>query len=56
MEEVLLLVLEQCPASGVNNGLGEAGRAAGKENVKRMTRRELLESKRLVRGAVDGSK
>lgn len=54
MEAVFLDVLDEGAEGGVDDGFGEAGRAAGVEDVERMRRRQLLEAQGLVRRAVDG--
>lgn len=46
MEKVLLLVLEEGASCRVHDGFGQAGGAAGVEDVKRVRGRELGEEQR----------
>lgn len=49
VKEMLLLVLKKCAASGVDDGLGKAGRAARVENIERVGGWQLLELEGCIR-------
>lgn len=51
---MLLLVLEERAACCVDNGLGEASRTTGIQDIQRVGRWQLFELDRFIRGTADG--